>query len=1069
MLGRLTALVLTAFLTCVGWLSVRWWPESESEAQTTPPTAPPLEGLTPPARPGTHQVKLNGHTFTLPDGFTIELVAGPPHAERPIVAALDDKGRLYVCDSSGSNEKVAEQVKKKPHRIVRLESTRGDGVFDKSTVFVPNVMFPEGAMWLAGSLYVAAPPQILKFTDTDGDGKADKEEVWFDGKTLTGCANDLHGPYLGPDGWVYWCKGAFAKQEYTLPGGRKLGTRAAHIFRARPDGTNIEPVMTGGMDNPVDVVFTPGGERIFSTTFFQHPRDGRRDGLVHAVYGGVYGKDHDPVYEHPWTSPHLMPVLTHMGPAAPCGLHRYESDQFGTEYENNVFCCQFNMRKVSRHVLVPSGSTFVTKDSDFVVSDNLDFHPTDVIEDADGSLLIIDTGGWYKLCCPTSQLVKPDVTGAIYRVRKVGAHKVDDPRGEKIDWMKLDDKALTWVFDDRRPVVRWKAIDALAARGKAALPMVEEVLSRNRPSEATQLGVVWAAARVGGPDAATAALQSLRLTGNTAVHEAAFHVAALYRPAGAVETVAQYVRSGQYPPVRRVAAEALGRIGDPKAIPWLLEALADEQTDRALDHSLTYALIEIGDPKETAKGLAHKSPRVRRAVLAALDAMPDGKLDPKAALAELDSPDAALRETAWWIAGRHPDWGGHLARRFRTQLSEAGHLKPPARDELTDRLVKFAKNPAVQQAIVDGLTQPSAGQVVALRAMARSGLKAMPEAWTAALRAAAPKLDDRDVLREALAALRAVPPSAKDFDTFTDALPRAALWPTGVVPDEFRLAMLSARPPGTGLPDAVVAYLSGKLDREESPAARAAAVDALGRAALSAAQLKALPAVLKTVGPVEAGKVIDLFGKTKDEAVGLALVAALRDPAVRAVLRADQVKPVLDKYGPAVQKEAAAVYAAFEEARKGETAKLERLLKEMPAGDVRRGQLVFNGTKGQCAACHKIGYVGGLVGPDLTRIGGIRSERDLLESIVFPSASFVRSYEPVRVTTADGRTLNGILKKDAPDEIILVVAADKEERVARADVESIAPSSVSVMPAGLDQQLTVQELADLVAFLKACK
>src|SRR5205823_10030033 len=246
---------------------------------------------------------------TLPAGFTIELAAKPPQVERPIVAAFDDKGRLYVCDSSGSNEKVAVQLEKKPHRIVRLESTRGDGVFDKSTVFVPNVMFPEGAMWHAGSLYVAAPPHILKFTDTDGDGKADKEEVWFDGKTLTGCANDLHGPYLGPDGWIYWCKGAFAKQEYTLRDERKFTTRAAHIFRAKPDGTGIEPVMTGGMDNPVDVVFTPGGERIFTTTFFQFPGGGQRDGLVHAVYGGIYGKDWDVIHDpaHKWTGPSVMP------------------------------------------------------------------------------------------------------------------------------------------------------------------------------------------------------------------------------------------------------------------------------------------------------------------------------------------------------------------------------------------------------------------------------------------------------------------------------------------------------------------------------------------------------------------------------------------------------------------------------------------------------------------------------------------------------------------------------------------------------------------------------------------
>ena len=130
---------------------------------------------------------------------------------------------------------------------------------------------------------------------------------------------------------------------------------------------------------------------------------------------------------------------------------------------------------------------------------------------------------------------------------------------------------------------------------------------------------------------------------------------------------------------------------------------------------------------------------------------------------------------------------------------------------------------------------------------------------------------------------------------------------------------------------------------------------------------------------------------------------------------------------------------------------------------------IFNGAKAQCAACHKIGYVGGLIGPDLTKIGGIRTERDLLEAIVFPSASFVRSYEPVRVVTLDGRVLSGILKRDAPDEIVLTVAADKEERIARADVESIAPGTVSVMPDGFDKQVTPQELADLVAFLKACK
>ena len=201
------------------------------------------------------------------------------------------------------------QLENKPHRILRLEDSDGDGRFDSRTVFADRMMFPEGTLWFAGSLYVAAPPSIWKLTDTDGDGVADRREEWFQGKTLTGCANDLHGPYLGPDGWIYWCKGAFAEQTYERPGRAPFVTKASHIFRSRPDNSAIEPVMTGGMDNPVDVVFTPGGERIFTTTFLQQPGGGRRDGLIHAVYGGVYGKVNPVVDGHKRTSPELMPVV----------------------------------------------------------------------------------------------------------------------------------------------------------------------------------------------------------------------------------------------------------------------------------------------------------------------------------------------------------------------------------------------------------------------------------------------------------------------------------------------------------------------------------------------------------------------------------------------------------------------------------------------------------------------------------------------------------------------------------------------------------------------------------------
>ena len=200
------------------------------------------------------EFKLGDRTFKVPAGFTIEPVAGPPLVDRPITAAFDEEGRLYIADSSGSNDNVQKQLAERPHRIVRLEDRDGDGRFDTRTIFADRMMFPEETMWYGGSLYVSAPPSIWRLTDTDGNGVADQRVEWFQGKTLTGCANDLHGPYLGPDGWIYWCKGAFARQTYERPAGATLEELR------QTDGTlgysaNLRHGVTGQGLNDYDAIF----------------------------------------------------------------------------------------------------------------------------------------------------------------------------------------------------------------------------------------------------------------------------------------------------------------------------------------------------------------------------------------------------------------------------------------------------------------------------------------------------------------------------------------------------------------------------------------------------------------------------------------------------------------------------------------------------------------------------------------------------------------------------------------------------------------------------------------------
>ena len=468
----------------------------------------------------TAEFSLNGNHFTLPDGLELELIAGPPLVDRPICADFDERGRLYVADSSGSNENVKIQLETRPHRIVRLESINSDGRFDKSIIFADRMMFLEGTLWYNGSLCVDAPPEIWKLTDTNDDGVADRCEVWFDGKTCNGCANDLHGPYLGPDGWIYWCKGAFEEQTYERPGKKPFVTRAAHVFRQRPEGGIIELVMTGGMDNPVELIFTPGGERIFTTTFHSHPGPDVRDGLVHAAYHGVYGKVYSVLDGHPRKGP-TMPNLVHMGAAAPGGLVRIRSTQLGSDFIDNLLACQFNKRKISRHVLTSHGGTFTTEDTDFLVSNNLDFHPTDVLEDADESLLVIDTGGWYKLCCPNSQLAKPDILGAIYRIRRTESHSIVDPRGEQIHWSSLSIDELTNLLADLRFVVRHRAGQKMEKSGTASIQPLRALIEKSRNTQQRR-GAVWILTRIDNPAAREAVRQALTDPSET-VRQCALH------------------------------------------------------------------------------------------------------------------------------------------------------------------------------------------------------------------------------------------------------------------------------------------------------------------------------------------------------------------------------------------------------------------------------------------------------------------------------------------------------------------------------------------------------------------
>jgi len=144
---------------------------------------------------------------------------------------------------------------------------------------------------------------------------------------------------------------------------------------------------------------------------------------------------------------------------------------------------------------------------------------------------------------------------------------------------------------------------------------------------------------------------------------------------------------------------------------------------------------------------------------------------------------------------------------------------------------------------------------------------------------------------------------------------------------------------------------------------------------------------------------------------------------------------------------------------------LEPLLR---GGDASRGRTIFE-QKTACIACHRVGARGGLAGPDLTRIGAIRSGRDLIESIVIPSATFAQGYDTYSVTMRDGETFTGVRVAQPDDTLVLRDASGAEIRIDRGQTLAVERQKLSLMPESLLGALSREEIGDLLAYLQGLK
>ncbi len=266
------------------------------------------------------------------------------------------------------------------------------------------------------------------------------------------------------------------------------------------------------------------------------------------------------------------------------------------------------------------------------------------------------------------------------------------------------------------------------------------------------------------------------------------------------------------------------------------------------------------------------------------------------------------------------------------------------------------------------------------------------------------------------------------------------------------------------------AFLRDSLDQEQPPLVRLDAAVALGSARLDAGQLAALCESVAGCGALELPKLLPAFEQSSDPAVGNKLVDVLgTSPGLRSVSAA-ALATSLASYPEAVREHAAPLVASLTVDVEKQKARLAALEDVLAGGEIARGRdLFFANQKAICATCHTVQGKGGRIGPDLTKIGAIRTPRDLLEAIVLPSSSFARGYEPFTLVTSGGQVHSGVITRETAEAIYVFNNARVEIRVPRSDVEALAQSTVSIMPEGMDAQLSRQELADLIAFLQSLR
>ncbi|WP_169972648.1 HEAT repeat domain-containing protein [Tautonia rosea] len=571
----------------------------------------------------------------VPDGWTIELIAEAPNILYPtaIVAAPD--GTVYLgqdpMDMPGPpTEPIDSVVAIRPNGSI---STFADGLW--------AVM---GLEWIDDTLYVVHAPFLSAFRDSNGDGKADERVDLVTGlgpdrPGFSGLNDHVPGGMeLGMDGFLYIAVGDKGIPKAVGTDGTTIQLKGGGVVRVRPDGSELEVVSTGER-NPLSAMLTTQDE-IFT---YGNDDDSKKwpNSLTHQIVGGHYGYP----YEFLLKPERALPIVGgQLGGSGTQGIVA-KNGGLPEEFQGNLFVCDWGLQTVFRIEVAPSGGTFrLTRREPFVTAGDVpDFRPFSIRESADGrSLYVVDwgIGNW----------LLPDAeTGRLYRVSSAGT---DRQPLELQDTLGLD------ALDHPNHAVRLRAQRALATRGAEVVAALAERLEREGSGTQGRLHALWALDATESPDAAKAIRQAMT-DANPVVRSQAAKRAGIRKDVDARRTLEGLLDDPEAV-VRREAAIALGKLGNPSAGPALMAKLGER--DPFVAWSIRRAIRELNAWDVEAIVEALRDPERRDAAIRLTDeayAVPVAEALSKALGEVTDvTARASIVTNLSEILLKVPDWDG---------------------------------------------------------------------------------------------------------------------------------------------------------------------------------------------------------------------------------------------------------------------------------------------------------------------------------------------------------------------------------------------------------------------------